>query len=1307
MTLTVSAAFADVDGSEAHYILVECLDGWSSPDAHEVVTVYFDRDGNPMQPTGCLPDGSGYAYEGAASSKTYFRFEVTEESLAAGGNSRDYSVRLTPPDGAGDTELNILTQAEEKADSLGGREYDVANNVAWTSGTASLDLADATASMTATPAYENHSPEQHLGAKEPLETDGVITVSLENNGDSINSATGQQIVLTFTYDGPGSPGSFTCGITGQTYTFDGSANYTLLPGAGNQYRLVIDLGSGVMGPGETSFSLRYNPPLDDDTDLTGLSISLPIISGSGHTGSTETGLDRLVVDAVANKPEELAVDPAYEDGFTAAASGGTVNVTVNARFGDYEDGSEQHYLVFDLDSGFASIDLSSFPEGSVVLLTPEEVTAAGLPYSDGGRYIVVQVSNEYLTENGGLFNATIKAGVDEVEEDARLDLTFLAAAKDTPTDAGEVTSDNNLAVEEITGSVQVNTVTSKLVLQAETAYENGTSRAHTGDQTVDGAGALAVSGLDAGEILSSLTISWPAGSGSLLYDGQAIAPGDTVIGNTTLRYDPASGSITLFSTGGNSCVSDDVGKLAFLPAQNYSDADVHLEYSGSIVDAGSGLKQDFTAEDPATVVVDAVAQKPTDVDGSVAYEDGRTAAGDTLTITAQATFRDTQDGSETHYLLIQTKNYLDGVELQSRYGGDRVLVGYDGDGNPLTPAPGGMSWLNPDGGDSWVIPKDTQGFIRIPVDDIIGAYDPEGEATQTMGDFTVTRNPDGSFTVSLTTDIAVIPGKLEGEITDDPLLVGGMSEERATVSGGDGSGGEEAHNYNNVGYDFSEIKVSVAAPEPSHYDFAARAVLMYADSSNDRLLFQILERIVDGEGNEVWRPMVLQPGADLSALLSLTDEKGYLDLYSIRVDADGMVSIAVKPEAIALATGGGKAPIETVLTIELDGYSYGMQVIIHGWYNTDYYDTDEFESPEGGLIFGEWVTGKHSLNGDGKVITGDGNDFIYMDRVLGTEASGNVTIETGDGNDVIIAKNGAIANGSHIDMGEGDNQFLIHGNATNDLDVLMGDGNNILEVTSGNIGGTFTFGHGDNIFNVDGSVVSNSVISMGDGDNSLSIAGNLLGLVDTGNGDNSVYLAGNLEAGSHIRTGSGDDTIYIGGTINGNVDAGAGDDLVVMTSASQGWGWWGVSVNGGDGMDTLNLDGWQGRLDLSTLVVSPSMGDGINGFEVLDLGAADGSGNGTDNVLNINVGLKNMNIDTFLDSFLLSDGDAQLSALLTGDASAVLRVNGDAGDQVLLGDMWKEYDNGTTVTYDNVTYSVYFNNQGYDTELLLIQQGLL
>ena len=142
-------------------------------------------------------------------------------------------------------------------------------------------------------------------------------------------------------------------------------------------------------------------------------------------------------------------------------------------------------------------------------------------------------------------------------------------------------------------------------------------------------------------------------------------------------------------------------------------------------------------------------------------------------------------------------------------------------------------------------------------------------------------------------------------------------------------------------------------------------------------------------------------------------------------------------------------------------------------------------------------------------------------------------------------------------------------------------------------------------------------------------------------------------------------------------------------------------------MDTLNLDGFKGSLDLSALVPSSSMGDGINGFEVLDLGAADGSGAGMDNVLHINIGLANMNIDTLLDSSLLLSADDLLSGLLTGDASAVLRVNGDAGDKVTLGDMWKPYDGVTSLTYNNTAYSAYVNDQASTTALLLIQNGLL
>ena len=823
MIVAVEAAFADADSSENHYILVEWKEGWTSPDAHELVTVCLDADENPMQPTGYLLDGSGYAYEGAASVKQYFRFDVTEESLGqAKGETYEYSLRLSPPTGASNTELTILTMAEEKAGGLSGLEYDVANNVAWTSDGVSLDLADAALTMTATEAYENHCPEQHEGETNPVETGGFITVALENNGDTINVSEGREIVLTFTYDGPtgsNGPGTFTWGDPSQTCSLS-DANYTFVSGTDNKYQVTIDLGQSGLASGSTSFTLRYNPPENDDTDLTGLSISVPVISGSGHTGSSLATLARLTVDAVANLPESLALEPKLPPGYTAAFSGGIIDLGVSVQFDDYVDGSEQHYLVFDLDSGLASIAVGSFPEGSCVQLTPEQVGEAGLSYTDGGRYVVIRVANSYLQEHDGLFSATIKAGLDEVETNTTLDLKFLAVSADTPSDSGETRTDNNIAVEYISENIQVNAITSDVELSAGQAFENGISHAHIGGETVNGAGSISLDGLAQGELLISMTISWSPEDGGLLYQGQPIEAGDTVIGGTTLRYDPEAGTLQIFSTNGESCVASDVNLLSFLPAHNHSDEDVPLGYSCIVLDEASGMSHGFTAKEPVMVEVDAVAQNPADASASVSYGDEQ-AAGAVATVTAEATFRDTADGSEKHYLIFEYKYYFNLAELPDRGIVSLISVGFDAEGDTLSPSTAPGNFLNPN------LDEDTTAstsggrvtFFQICVDDAIALHDPEGETAQTFNGFTVTLSTDGSYTVSYTMDIPIFQGGLwNGDVIGEKLLVGGMSQETATPAAGDQGGGEEAYYYNNTAYDLAETTISVAMVETGNVD---------------------------------------------------------------------------------------------------------------------------------------------------------------------------------------------------------------------------------------------------------------------------------------------------------------------------------------------------------------------------------------------------------------------------------------------------------------------------------------------------------
>ena len=824
--VTVNAAFADVDGSEKHYILVEYNTGWTSPDPYDLIVVYYDNNGTPLRPGAYDPDGeydidtSGYAY-----SIPYFRFDVTAQSIRANGASVDYVARIVPPANATDILLNVASMAEEYPASLSGREYDLANNIAYSADQVLINVVDSRVLISATGAYENHNPNQYQGSTTPISTGGVISVNLSANGDKYYNNSGHDdIVLTFTYDPANptadpTPGSFYSYQTGLTYSFGSATNYySYTQTSPNQYQLVIYAAN--IPDGLTGFKLRYNPPQDNDTDITQIVCRVPVISGGGQIGTLTTDPVDLTVDAVANKPTSVTATAQLTGGHTAAQSGAPVTVTINARFGDYTDDSELHYLVFDRSSGFSTIDLSSFPPDSVMQLTGNQITSAGLAaYTDSNRYVVLQVLDSYLQRYNGRFTAPIQATLDTVTRDGTLSLAFNAVSVDHASDSGEITVNNNYASTPGSGSVVVHTVTSVPVLHATTAFENDIPNAHTGStSTAGGAALLSITGIDASEAVTSLTISWDPNMGTLYYNGSAITNG--TVGGVTFSYDQAGGTLTLTGAGG---VSGVVNSLSYVPALDYSDQDASLTYSGVITDTASGMTKTFGPAGPGSdmtttplpVVVDAVAQQPGGAAGDIVYPTTSqlwTAAHDQVAISATATFRDTGDGSEKHYLLIEAKSYFSTDSLADTDGVVLTTVGYDRNGNTLSPD-GSGGWLNPSPAspaDQSTSAAGTRSFFQIPVDDVIAQHTAGVGVEQTIGNFTVTLNANGSYTVTYDAKIHMNTLGMTADFTDS-VATGGMSHETAGKTGGDQYGGGEGYLYNNTAYSLvdKELKVAV------------------------------------------------------------------------------------------------------------------------------------------------------------------------------------------------------------------------------------------------------------------------------------------------------------------------------------------------------------------------------------------------------------------------------------------------------------------------------------------------------------------
>ena len=479
--------------------------------------------------------------------------------------------------------------------------------------------------------------------------------------------------------------------------------------------------------------------------------------------------------------------------------------------------------MFDLNSGLRSVNQGSFPSGYAwTVLTAEQCVAQGLPMYAGSGYVVVKIPENYLQLTNGVFSGSLTVGVDAVTADKTLSLDYIAVAVDTPTklpatpgtaENVDYLDSNNFAATPGSVQVNVNTVTSNPILTPTFGYENDNRVSHLGENGSNPV-TFAIGGMSGGENLTGLTITFPLNSGFLIYDHSYLFSGALIDGDVRVEYYYNTGVLTITSISGTGDIAAAVrNKLTFIPGVKDSDADVNLTYSGTVLDVASGMVRGFTSK-AATIIIDAVAQQPENADVSVAYAAGKTAAADTLSVTAKATFHDVADGSEKHYLLIEAKDYFDLT------GKTLVQVAMNGT-VPLTPlfdASGRITgWLNPDPAsktDQRVIPNpaETKNYIQIPVDDIIKAYIANPNMAQPVNGFTVSGNAQNGYTVTYATKIPIDTVKVSADFTDT-VGTAGMAVESAATGAANGASGQEKYQYNNVSYDFAETNISVAIVE--------------------------------------------------------------------------------------------------------------------------------------------------------------------------------------------------------------------------------------------------------------------------------------------------------------------------------------------------------------------------------------------------------------------------------------------------------------------------------------------------------------
>ena len=626
-------------------------------------------------------------------------------------------------------------------------------------------------------------------------------------------------------------------------------------------RIVVEGPDQVIDFTEKDFAdgVYFMPPKDCDDDFT-LDVSVDIhAESSGITGNINDTV-KVVVDAVADKPElgeslsaecdsgehvaDMTVsEKEYGSGFnenkdTVSAgenSGGAkIIVTVEASFGDYQDGSEHHYLLVQTHESL-KLDLDSLPPG---------YRYVGTIVIDGVEYHQIEVDNDIVVEGEGSVSLPVEfETTDEANERTGQDESFnLKAGAYSEEDVdpnGEINLDNNTAStvtedgKDLSTSLDV--VNSTLTVKSGWASESNNNSKH-----VDGGYAPNYSGMDDGKGVDKdstnedgapITISLDAGThegsaefiteAELTFDkgrGDLCVNGESVYNNMvyedgngvtyTFSIDPETGAITITVSGGHVTNLDELN-MTYRPTEgSHDDSDVNFSYKVTVSnEAGATGKYEGQTE----IVIDAVADKPVNVEGAgVDYGKDQTSAlpGQEVTLSFSATFPDI-DGSEQHTIFIR----VDGNNGSATHGyGDKVI-----DADRINDLNNIGAGLDKNG--------DYLELSMPPLSEFVdGVY-----YFEDLG-ITITYNGDGTYTVSdvhvtlpdldTLTDGDKGNGELNGKTGDTEMDFGctGWAHEKEEQGGSD-AGNNEHDTKNNDAFTSGNSTVTISTVGGGEKDF--------------------------------------------------------------------------------------------------------------------------------------------------------------------------------------------------------------------------------------------------------------------------------------------------------------------------------------------------------------------------------------------------------------------------------------------------------------------------------------------------------
>ena len=237
------------------------------------------------------------------------------------------------------------------------------------------------------------------------------------------------------------------------------------------------------------------------------------------------------------------------------------------------------------------------------------------------------------------------------------------------------------------------------------------------------------------------------------------------------------------------------------------------------------------------------------------------------------------------------------------------------------------------------------------------------------------------------------------------------------------------------------------------------------------------------------------------------------------------------------------------------------------------------------------------------------------------------------------------------------------------------ESNDEITINSGKIKSVETGKGADKVIIQSG--VNVATLSTGEGADHIDISGTV-GTIDTGDGNDGIVLSPGAKVDT-IDTGAGNDNIEVqSGASVTTINLGAGDDTITLKSGTGT----GLTINGGDGKDTLALDGSGSMVDFSSITK-------ISGIEVLNISGATNATSGA----KISYDSIKDNLNLTIDSS--SNGSGSLT-IDTGNNTDINLSNFKAGTNKL-----------GTFTVDNVNAgdTVKLNKTGGLTETIKLKSA--